>query len=76
MTKIEYHEDLENPDRTGWYINDYDDFNAPPTNSTGPYDTQTGALRILRETTEPKPSSKRHPNDLSDSTSDDEAESV
>lgn len=54
MTKIEFWLDEMNPARTGWYINDYNKFEEPPHTSTGPYETQTQAIRMLRETTETK----------------------
>jgi hypothetical protein len=55
MDRIEYWEDPETPDNTGWYINSYDDAksmaNKSPYDSVGPYDTKTEALRVWRDTT-------------------------
>jgi hypothetical protein len=49
MTKIEFFEYEQYPERTGWYICEYDKLNAEPTDITGPYDTKTGALRMWRD---------------------------
>jgi hypothetical protein len=72
-TKIEYWEDPETPDNTGWYINSYgtlkDMAEQSPEDSVGPYDTKTQAIRMLRETTnmpESRPGvSTRKPHDPS-----------
>lgn len=52
MTKIEFHLDQMNPADTGWYILDYEKFDEEPVSRTGPYETQTQAIRMLREATD------------------------
>ena len=37
MTKIEFVEFEENPDRTGWYLVEYGKLGEEPTDSVGPY---------------------------------------
>jgi hypothetical protein len=59
MTKIEFFEFEENPDRTGWYLVEYDKLGETPTDSVGPYDTKTAALRMWRD-------HKPEPKELSD----------
>jgi hypothetical protein len=51
MTKIEFVEFEENPDRTGWYLVEYGKLGEEPTDSVGPYETKTAALRMWRDTT-------------------------
>jgi hypothetical protein len=68
VTKIEYWDDHETPDNTGWYIchyNTVDDMLAKsPEDVIGPYETEAEAKRILAETTDIKdPISKVKPYD-------------
>lgn len=49
MDKIEFQEDADDPAKTGWYINSYDDLSKPPVTSVGPYETKTHAFRMWGE---------------------------
>lgn len=55
VDKIEFWEDPETPENTGWYINSYgtqkDMREQSPEDSVGPYETKTQALRVWRDTT-------------------------
>lgn len=53
MDKIEFLLDEEDQSKTGWYINTYAKIGDLPTDSVGPYETKTEALRMWRETTGP-----------------------
>lgn len=59
MTRVEYWNDQETPDNTGWYICHYgtvDDMLAKsPEDVIGPYETEAEAKRILAETTDMRP---------------------
>ena len=58
MTRIEYWNDPETPDNTGWYICHYgtvDDMLAKsPEDVIGPYETEAEAKRIFTETSDTK----------------------
>jgi hypothetical protein len=64
MTKIEFVEFEEKPDLTGWYLVEYDKLGGGPTDSVGPYETKTAALRMWRDR-------KPEPKELSDAGHDD-----
>lgn len=59
MDKIEFNLDEENSLLTGWYINTYTKLGEPPTDSVGPYETKTEALRMWRDTS---PKGAKEPN--------------
>lgn len=54
LTRIQYWDDRETPDNTGWYICHFGDFPNLMANSPedviGPYDTQAEAIRVYNET--------------------------
>jgi hypothetical protein len=58
MTRVEYWNDQETPDNTGWYICRYgtvDDMLAKsPEDVIGPYETEAEAKRVLAETSDMK----------------------
>jgi hypothetical protein len=53
MTRVEYWDDKETPDNTGWYICHYGtiaDMEAKsPEDVIGPYETEAEAKRVLAE---------------------------
>ena len=56
LTRIQYWDDKETPDNTGWYICHFGDtvnlMANSPEDVIGPYETRQEAHRVLQETTD------------------------